>query len=180
MRSATQLSEGAAVGSRLPPFQAVLNEHRSALYRYLVASVGPHDAADAFQETMLAALRAYPGLRHGDNLGGWLFTIAHRKVIDAGRAGARRAVPMAEVPEPLRPALTEQGGDRHDELWAAVRRLPPKQRSAVVLRHVAGWPYAEVAAVLACTPEAARQSVRVGLARLRIETQRSATGEEDP
>lgn len=179
MRSAT-LSEGDAIGTRLPPFQALVDEHRSALYRYLVASVGYHDAADAFQETMLAALRAYPRLRHGGNLGGWLFTIAHRKVIDAGRAGARRAVPVAEVPEPPRPAVTEKGGDRHHELWAAVRLLPPKQRSAVVLRHVAGWPYAEVAAVLACTPEAARQSVRVGLARLRIETRRNGTGEEGP
>lgn len=165
-------------GSVLPPFQTVLEEHRSPLYRYLVASVGHHDAADAFQETMLAALRAYPSLRHGDNLGGWLFTIAHRKVIDAARTGARRALPVAEVPEPARPAMLETSGDRHDELWAAVRRLPPKQRSAVVLRHVAGWPYADIAAVLACSSEAARQSVRVALARLRSDTDRSETEEE--
>lgn len=166
------------MGTGLPPFQAVLDAHGAPLYRYLVASVGHHDAADLFQETMLAALRAFPTLGHGDNLGGWLYTIAHHKVIDAGRTGALRPVSVAEVPEPTRPAPTEQGGDRRHALWTAVRVLPPKQRSAVVLRHVAGWPYAAIAEVLDCTPEAARQSVRVGLARLRGLTERTSIDEE--
>ncbi len=159
----------------LPPFQVVLDEHRSSLYRYLVASVGPHDAADAFQETMLAALRAYPTLRHADNVGGWLFTIAHHKVVDAVRAGARRPVPVAVVPEPD-PAPGPPSCDTGDELWEAVRRLPPKQRSAVILRHVAGWPYADIAELLACSPDAARQSVRVALARLRHEPDEQEEG----
>src|SRR4029453_16212898 len=78
----------------LPAFQSVIDEHGAALHRYLVGAVGVHDANDCFQETMIAALRAYPTLRHDDNLGGWLFTIAHRKVIDAARARDRRPVPV--------------------------------------------------------------------------------------
>jgi RNA polymerase sigma factor (sigma-70 family) len=148
----------------LPPFQTVLDEHRVALHRYLVATVGPHDANDCFQETMLAALKAYPSLRNDDNLGGWLFTIAHHKVIDAARANGRRPVPMADVPdrttEPVEPT-----GD--GTVWSEVDALPDKQRSAVLMRYVADRPYAEIAIVLTCSEAAARQNVRAGLRRLR-------------
>ena len=63
----------------------------------LRGAVGRGDAEDCFQETFLAALRAYPKLRDGGNLRGWLLTIAHRKAIDHHRARGRRPVPVAEV-----------------------------------------------------------------------------------
>ena len=152
----------------LPPFQTLLDEHAADLHRYLVASVGPHDGADCFQETAIAALRAYPGLAHDRNLRGWLFTIAHRKVIDHARGTGRRALPVADPPEvPVAPA--EAGGLADDDLWGAVRALPPKQRSAVVQRFVLDRPYAEVAAVIGCSEAAARQNVRAGLQRLRAD-----------
>ena len=77
----------------LPPFQELLDEHGSDVLGFLVASVGPHDAEDCFQETFIAALRAYPKLEHARNLRSWLLTIAHRKAIDHHRARGRRAVP---------------------------------------------------------------------------------------
>jgi RNA polymerase sigma factor (sigma-70 family) len=152
----------------LPPFQAVLDEHKVPLHRYLVASVGVHDANDCFQETMLAALRAYPRLEHGENLGGWLYTIAHRKVIDAVRARDRRPLPVDAVPE-QRFELADLGDG---PVWDVVEELPPKQRTAVLLRHAADRPYSEIAEVLECTEAAARQNVRAGLARLREEMSR--------
>jgi len=152
----------------LPPFQAVLDEHKTGVFRYLVASVGVHDANDCFQETMVAALRAYPTLKHADNLGGWLYTIAHRKVIDAVRARDRRPIPVATVPE-QRIELADFGDG---PVWAIVDELPPKQRTAVLLRHAADRPYHEIAAVLECTEAAARQNVRAGLARVREEMAR--------
>jgi RNA polymerase sigma factor (sigma-70 family) len=150
----------------LPPFQTLLDDHRHVVYRYLVAAVGPHDANDCFQETMLAALRAYPSLRDGSNLGGWLFTIAHRKVIDMARARDRRPVPVGAVPER---SLDEEPAilDPTDDVWVAVRGLPPKQRSAVLLRIVADRPYGEIADALECSDAAARQNVHAGLERLR-------------
>jgi RNA polymerase sigma factor (sigma-70 family) len=157
----------------LPPFQRLLDEHAPDLHRFLVASVGPHDGADCFQETVVAALRAYPGLRHADNLRGWLFTIAHRKVIDHVRRRAR-AVPVADPPEIRAAPATEPDGLgavalADPELWAAVRALPPKQRTAVVQRHLLDRPYDEVAEIIGCSEEAARQNVRAGLQRLRHE-----------
>jgi RNA polymerase sigma factor (sigma-70 family) len=148
----------------LPPFQRLLDDHAVALHRYLTASVGPHDAADCFQETVLSALRAYPGLRDASNLRGWLFTIAHNKVIDQARGGARRATPVEHLP---------QGGTTDPEpdhaLWETVRRLPPKQRSAIAHRYLLDLPYADIAVILDCSEDAARQNVRAGLAALRKE-----------
>ena len=147
----------------LPPFQRLLDAYAEDVYGFLSATVGATDADDCFQETFLAALRAYPRLRHADNLRSWLLTIAHRKAIDAHRARDRRAVPVAEVPE--RPAKPPRDVD--PELWSAVRVLPPKQRAAVAHRFVNDLPYRDIAVVMSCSEDAARQSVRAGLATLR-------------
>ena len=152
--------------SVLPPFQRVLDEHRTAVWRYLCATAGPHDAADLLQETLVAALRAYPTLRSAENLRAWLLTIAHHKAIDAARARERRPVPVGAVPE--RPAA-DPPAEGDERLWAAVRRLPDKQRASVVHRFVADLPYAAVAEIVGCSEDAARQNVRAGLARLREE-----------
>jgi RNA polymerase sigma factor (sigma-70 family) len=141
----------------------LVDEHGADLHRYLVAVAGPHDGADAFQETLLAALRAYSRVRSDENLRGWLFTIAHRKVIDQARSRARRAVPVAETPD-----IGVHDADGADEaLWTAVAQLPTKQRSAVVQRYLLDRPYAEIAQVIGSSEDAARQNVRAGLRRLR-------------
>jgi RNA polymerase sigma factor (sigma-70 family) len=153
----------------LPPFQSLLDAHAPDLYRFLVVAVGRHDGDDLFQETVISALRSYPGLRHAGNLRGWLFTIAHRKVIDQARRRVRQPVPAADPPDvPQLDADTIVDA----ELWDAVRRLPPKQRSAVVQRYLLDRPYAEIAAVIGSSEDAARQNVRAGLQRLRQEVTR--------
>jgi RNA polymerase sigma factor (sigma-70 family) len=146
------------------PFQAVLDDHGSALYRHLVGVLGPHDGADCYQETLLAALRAWPP-QHDGNLRGWLFTVAHRKVVDHARATGRRALPVGDLPD----AAGRDGGAAvvDGDVWSAVRALPHKQRVAVALRHGDDWGYDEIAEVLGCSEAAARQSVKAGLDRLR-------------
>ena len=149
----------------LPPFQALLEEHRADVYRFLVATAGSSEADDAFQETWIAALRAYPRLRRADNLRAWLFRIAQNKSIDAHRARGRRAVPVAAVPEPAAPPPDEDD----PSLWGRVRELPAKQRTAVFCRTVLGMPYDELASLLESSEEAARRNVHEGLKRLREE-----------
>src|SRR3954451_12559756 len=83
----------------LPPFQLAVDQHRDQLARFLAATVGPDDAEDCLQETLIAALRAYPRLRAGSNVRAWLFTIARNKALDEHRARARRPVPVLSVPE---------------------------------------------------------------------------------
>jgi RNA polymerase sigma factor (sigma-70 family) len=147
------------------PFQRFLDEHREPVYRFLVAAVGRDAADDCFQETFLAAMRAYPRLRPDSNLRAWVLTIAHRKAMDHFRARARAAVPVETLPEvPVYDA--EPAGD---ETWARVRDLPRKQRAAVLLRYAGDLSHREVAAVLDCSEEAARRSAHEGLKKLRVE-----------
>jgi len=151
----------------LPPFQQLLDAHGADLHRFCVAQAGPHHGPDCFQEAVLSALRAYPDLRDGTSLRGWLFTIAHRKVIDHHRATTRRPTPMGDVPDRESDTITTD-----DDLWAAVAELPDKQRGAIALRFLGDLPYAEIAVALECSEAAARQNVRAGLASLRVEVTR--------
>jgi RNA polymerase sigma factor (sigma-70 family) len=149
-----------------PPFQRFVDRHREDVWRFLVASVGPIEAEDCFQETFISALKAYPRLRPGSNLKAWVLTIAHRKAIDTHRQHARRPVPVAEI-ESLDGRAQASPRSQDGELWQAVRELPLRQRSAVVLRFVADLPHSEIASAIGCSEDAARQSLHEGLAKLR-------------
>ncbi len=149
-----------------PPFQRFVDRHREDVWRFLVASVGPTEAEDCFQETFVSALKAYPRLRPSSNLKAWVLTIAHRKAIDAHRRHARLPLPVAEI-EALDGRAEASPRSQDGELWQAVRELPPRQRSAVVLRFVADMPHREIASAIGCSEDAARQSLREGLAKLR-------------
>jgi DNA-directed RNA polymerase specialized sigma24 family protein len=150
---------------KLPPFQQLLDAHGRDVHRFLVASVGPVEADDCYQETWVAALRAYPRLRDNSNLRSWILTVAHRKAIDSARARGRRAVPVGDVPE----RGTLAGPLPDEDLWDQVRRLPTKQRTALALRFVADAGYDEISAVMRTSEEAARQNVHEALKRLRTE-----------
>jgi RNA polymerase sigma factor (sigma-70 family) len=150
----------------LPPFQTLLDAQGPDVHRFLVASVGATDADDCYQETWLAALRAYPKLRDASNLRSWIFTVASRKAIDHVRSRRRQAVPVSEVPEP---AGDHDATLPDDGLWSRVRELPPKQRTALALRYVADAGYEEMAATMGISEDAARRNVHEALKRLRTE-----------
>jgi RNA polymerase sigma factor (sigma-70 family) len=148
-----------------PPFQRFLDAHREDVWRFLVASVGRDAADDCFQETFMAAMRAYPRTRI-DNPRAWVLTIAHRKALDHHRARARRPVPVGAVPDAPAPPAAESRGD---DVWERVSDLPPKQRAALLLRFAGDLSHREVAAALGCSEDAARRSAHEGLKRLREE-----------
>lgn len=148
----------------LPPFQTLLDKHAADVMGVLRGAVGRTDADDCFQETFLAALRAYPKLDDTSNLRGWLLTIAHRKAIDHHRANGRRPIPVAELVE-----IEVHDPEPDEGVWELVGALPPKQRAAVALRYGSDLPHAEIAAALGCSPEAARRSLHEGIKRLRKE-----------
>jgi RNA polymerase sigma factor (sigma-70 family) len=150
---------------RLEPFETVVRRHGPTVLRVCRAVVGPDVADDAWSETFLAALRAYPALPPGSDVEAWLVTIARRKAVDQLRATARRAVAVAELPEV--PSAIGLPGERDGELWAALAALPEKQRQTVAYHHLAGLPYAEIAALVGGTPEAARRAAADGVAALR-------------
>jgi RNA polymerase sigma factor (sigma-70 family) len=147
-----------------PPFETVVAGHGATVLRVVRAVLGHADADDAWSETFLAAMKAYPDLPADANVEAWLVTIAHRKAIDITRATARRATPVAETPDHPSPDHTAAG---HSDLTDAVAALPTKQRQAVAYHYLAGLPYAEIAPLLDSSPAAARRAAADGIAALR-------------
>lgn len=168
------------------PFEAVVTLHGATVLRVCRAVLGSVDADDAWSETFLSALKAYPELPADANVQAWLVTIAHRKAIDVTRAAARRAVPVAELSEPgdrvaagataaidanwlHDPAARSSTTTLHleQDLVDALAALPPRQRHCVAYHFLGGLPYAEVAAVIGGSPDAARRAAADGIAALR-------------
>ncbi len=159
------------------PFDVVVQRHGPTVLRVCRAVVGPVDADDAWSETFISALRAYPELPSTANVEAWLVTIAHRRAIDVHRARARRAVPVDDV------SLVEDVGrlggrgtsagdgstdaEDADALYAALARLPQRQREAVAYHHLGGVPHTEVAVIVGSTPAAVRRASADGIAALR-------------
>jgi RNA polymerase sigma factor (sigma-70 family) len=146
---------------RIPPFESFYEDHKDPVFAHLRRLLG-QGAEDAFQETFLRALRAYPELRNGRHLRAWVFTIATRIAIDE----TRRRRPTAELPDDSVLA-TEDGLPPHAELGPLTDDLPPKERAAVVLRYGFDLPYDEIAAALGSSEDAARQAASSGVRRLR-------------
>jgi RNA polymerase sigma factor (sigma-70 family) len=145
------------------PFEEIVAAHGPMVLRVCRAALGPVDADDAWSETFLAALRAWP-TADVRNVEAWLVTIAHRRAIDVRRRRARDALPVATVPEPAAPPEERH---LHDDLYDALAALPEKQRLAVAYHHLGGVPHREVAALLGGTEEAARRAASDGVRALR-------------
>ena len=144
---------------RVPPFERYYDSHRDEIWAFLVRRLGRERAEDAFQETFLRALRAYPRLEHGRHLRAWTYTIAGRVAIDELRRRKTDELPADPPVEDGRPAYAE--------IEHLASELPPKERAAVVLRYAYDLDYEDIGAALGSTAEAARQAASSGVRRLR-------------
>lgn len=155
------------------PFETVVEQHGRTVLRVCRVLLGVHDAEDAWSETFLAALRAYPALPDTANAEAWLVTIAHRKAIDVLRARQRQPAPVGDIT--VATTTLSGPGSHDDRLWAAVGALPEKQRQAVAYHYVAGLPYAEIAKIVGGSADAARRAAADGIKTLRKYYPRATT-----
>jgi RNA polymerase sigma factor (sigma-70 family) len=139
---------------RVRTFEDLVEAHGREIFAYALRLTGDRDDADdIFQETFLAAFRAFASARD-ENLRAWLYRIATNKATDERRRRAHRVrIEDLELVAPDRDGVTTA------DLVAAVRALPPHERAAFVLRRVQDLPYGEVASALECSEEAARKRV---------------------
>ena len=180
---------------------AQLEAHRVALRAHCYRMLGsPFEADDAVQETFVRAWRALDRFDGRSSVKTWLYRIATNVCLDALRSGARRYRPMEEGPassadgplqtrprqhwlEPIADArAVPEEADPASRVMlrqsirlafvAALQRLPPKQRAALLLTEVLGWSAAEVAESL----ETSVASVNSALQRARV-TVREVVGE---
>lgn len=164
---------------RKPPFEHLVRDHGTTVFRVCCAVAGPDEADDAWSNTFLSALKAYPDLDPDANVEAWLVTIAHRRSIDALRARSRRPVP---VEDPV-PDMTASGPDSDaglsTDLASALAQLPDKQRQSVAYHFLAGLPYNDIADILGGSAEAARRAASDGIRRLRSTMAAIRTPEEN-
>jgi len=147
------------------PFENIVREHANTVLRVCRVVLGVHDADDAWSETFLAAMRAYPDLAADANVEAWLVTIAHRKAIDIIRSRKRFENRSNLLPEHVLATSAPEPVDQ--TLWQAVRALPLKQRQSVAYHYVAGLAYRDVAAILGGSADAARKAASDGMKNLR-------------
>jgi RNA polymerase sigma factor (sigma-70 family) len=155
----------------LLPFESVVRTHGAVVLRVCRSILSAHDADDAWSETFLKALDAYPRLPADANVEAWLVTIARRTCIDLIRSEGRRAITVDRLPE--RPATIGIPEDEveaeaeADEVARAVAALPSRQRQAVTYHYLGGLAYREVADIIGGTAEAARRAASDGIRTLR-------------
>jgi len=183
MDTDSQLIEAAA-GDLDGTFEAVVVAHQDRLYSIALRMLGdPHDAEEAAQDALVRAYRAmagYPAERILDlRLRPWLATIVLNLCRSriARRAAAGRPPLSLDAAEPgtLEPIADARSGPAATVARRAAGRawadllltLPPAYRSAVVLRHVDGLSYPELATALDRPEGTVKAQVHRGLAMLR-------------
>ncbi|GAC1674640.1 MAG: RNA polymerase sigma factor SigE [Candidatus Limnocylindrales bacterium] len=153
-------------------FEALVLAHQDRLFTIAFRTGGDrHDAEDLVQDAFVRAYRAlaaWPAGRIRElRLRGWLTTI----LLNAGRNRARiRRVPTTELAFDPGAEPAAEAVDSHErrETWTRLlAALSPAQRTAVVLRHVDGLSYAEIATAVGRPEGTVKAHVHRGLAALR-------------
>lgn len=160
------------------PFEQAVHRHGATVLRVCRAALGPGaDADDAWSETFLAALRAWPDLDDTTNVEAWLVRVAQRKAIDIVRGRARHADPTERLPD--RPSDLGVPDSDSIALWQSVARLPTKQRLAVAYHLLGGLPHAETAELIGGNAASVRRAAADGIRSLRLAHRMTETAEGD-
>jgi RNA polymerase sigma factor (sigma-70 family) len=147
-------------------FSALVARHAPWVLRVCRRRLGRYqDAEDATQAVFLALAR-HPERVHY-SLTGWLYRAAQRAVKDLQRSAARRARREEGVALAHRPVRSTETFEVHEQVEAALGRLPTRLRQAVVLRYLEGLGQREAAQRLGCPQGTLATRTREGLLRLR-------------
>lgn len=159
------LARRAGLGDR-EAFAVIVTRHGPSLYRFIFRLLdNASDVEDALQETFVDAWKGLAGFRGDALLRTWLFTLARRRAYATMKrfpaSGSRPHVDIDDVTDrlPARdadPAGQQLGSGLLAALDLALRTLPPRQRSVWILKEVEDLTYAQIATVMAATPDAVR------------------------
>ncbi len=168
-------------------FAALTERHRRELHVHCYRMLGSfEEAEDAVQETMLRAWRSFEHFEGGTMFRGWLYRIATNVCLDLRRHSSRQAKGLssfAEVPwlQPYPDRLLDEVAPAENEpealaveretieltFLAALQVLPPRQRAALIVRDVLGWPAADTAHLLETSVPAANSALQRARATLQ-------------
>ncbi|MGQ4514992.1 RNA polymerase sigma factor SigM [Streptomyces sp. DW26H14] len=156
-------------------FGELVRRHRDRLWAVAIRTLGDREeAADAVQDALVSAFRAAHTFRGQSAVTTWLHRITVNACLDRVRkAASRRTTPvddterMEQLLEPHESAeAPAERQDLHRELFAALSKLPPDQRAALVLVDMQGYPVAEASRVLGVPSGTVKSRCARGRARL--------------
>ena len=159
-------------------FEELFRRYGQRLYNLFLRSVRRPDwAEDLLQECFLRVIEARQRYQPRNAFSSWIYTIAMNLVRDRYRSLARRGNPAGSEDSDSNSAVTPSAAERPDEYVAvnqaaaavadAVNALPPEQREVILLSKYQGLSFAQIAAVLNTTPEAAKQKAYRAMQTLR-------------
>jgi RNA polymerase sigma factor (sigma-70 family) len=142
-------------------FATIFRRYQRDLSRYCQAILGSREQAeDALQNTMVSAMKALPGETREISLKPWLYRVAHNESISL----MRQRRPLEEI-DPELPARDADPGPRAEAreglatLLGDLETLPDRQRGALIMRELADFDYADIAASFDFSEGAARQAI---------------------
>jgi RNA polymerase sigma-70 factor (ECF subfamily) len=150
-------------------YNTLVSRWEKRIYNYLLRITGQaEDCFDLSQDTFLKAYQNLYRLEDAGRFGPWLYRIAHNEAI----SHLRRRKPEAELPEGDAEVVSGgRVGMTPVEVGLAVRaaleRLTPEQREAVVLKVYEGFKFEEIAEILECPASTIKSRVYTGLEALK-------------
>src|SRR3954454_16835683 len=149
-------------------FEAIVQRYRRPLLTYCARVLPDARAEDAVQQTFLSAYQAMTRDEADLNLRPWLYRIARNASLNLLRQNGWNHEQLDEqLDGVLRPDQAVEGRERIQALVASVKRLPERQRDAIVLRELEGRSYEEIAVALGVTDGAVRQLLNRARTTLR-------------
>lgn len=157
-------------------FDVLYARHKRGLFHFIARASGNRAVAEElFQDVWIKLIEARGRYVVQAKFVTWLYTIAHRRLIDHWRRQGLASVPMEdergeiELPgpaasQPERRAELNQSGQR---LLAALAALPVLQREAFLLHEESGMTVAEIAQATGTDLESAKSRLRYAIAKLR-------------
>lgn len=153
-------------------FATLVRRYQVMVYNLAYSLLGEAEtAADAAQEAFLRAWRGLPSFAGNSSFSTWLYAIAHRTSLTIATRG-RRAVPLADVPEPRAgeesdPFAVTVRNQEAEKLRRAIMQLPARARTALVLYHYHDRSYEEIARITGEPLGTVRTRLHRGRARLK-------------
>jgi RNA polymerase sigma-70 factor (ECF subfamily) len=165
-------------------FTKLVRAHSSLVYRVALRMLGNEDAQDASQEVWVRVWRNMGSFRAESAFSTWLYRITVNTCLTFRQRESRRhereysSEEMPYLPEPsggeADPEAAALSAERRDEIHAALKHVRAEHRAALVLRHMEGLSYAEIAEVLEVPDGTAKGWVSRGRAAMLV-----ALAEED-